>query len=197
MKDMKKSELNPESLLRIFFYPKWKDVLVARRRFQKVKARLKPYYKAAVEGKLDKWKSTLKGKFALILIYDQAPRLVFRGFKRYSTDRKARNITKQLWESKEYRNLPLQQQMFAFFPYHHAENLELQRISKKAFSDLYKKDPQQFSWIYKASSVYSMIIKKFGIFPQRSKDLGRKTTKEEKIFLKKEFPRLVAWVWKK
>ena len=151
----------------------------------KSKKILKEYYRAALQNELQEWKKTTKGKLALILIYDQAPRVIFKDNdpKTYATDELAQKITTEMFESSEYKKLLPLEIMFAFLPYHHSENLKHQKIANRIFKKLYENDPKTFEWIYQSSNYYNKIISKFGRFPHRNKILRRKSTKKEKAFL--------------
>lgn len=150
---------------------------------------LEKYYRATVEKKLEYWKNSTKGKLALILIYDQTARFLFDDSRAYDTDVLAREITTKIYKSSEYKLLSPIGIMFSFFPYHHSENIEHQKIANKIFKQLCKKEPERFGWICKAFNEYNEIMAKFGRLPHRNKVLGRKSTNEEKKFLKKEYVR--------
>ncbi len=171
-----------EDIIKIFIQ-EWPNIEFGIKTISKSKDTLKKYYWAILQSKLQLWRKTIKGKLALILIYDQAPRFIFDDNPRiYDTDKLAREITAELFENSEYKKLLPLEIMFAFFPYHHSENLEHQKIANKIFKELYEKDSKTFEWIYHASNTYNEIIAKFGRFPHRNKIFGRKTTKEEKNY---------------
>ena len=173
-----------EDIIEIFIQ-EWLGVESAIKRISKSKDTLKKYYQAAVQNKLQQWRKTTKGQLALILIYDQAPRAVFEDDDPniYSTDKIACKITTEIFQSSEYKKLSPLEIMFAFFPYHHSENLKHQKIANMIFKELYEKDPKTFEWIYRSSDAYNKIIAKFSRFPHRNKILGRVSVKEEKEFL--------------
>lgn len=159
---------------------KYKSKQVFKRVVQK---RIKPVYGAALEGKVDKWESSPPGRLALILLYDQAPRFLFNDKKMYSTDSKAQKLTTLFWKDESYLKLPPRQQMFAFFPYHHAENPIFQKRANNIFKKLATRS-SEFDWIARSSDNYLEIIKKFGRFPHRNKILRRKSTHVELQFLR-------------
>jgi len=178
-----------EDIIKIFFqYSNYSNDVFEKIRNSK-KEILKKYYRAALRGKLEDWKKTTKGKLALILVYDQVPRYIFdrNDSRMWETDNIARKITENMYKSSEYKKLSPLEIMLVFFPYHHSENIEHQKIANKIFKELYKKDPKTFKWIYNSSNSYNKIISRFGRFPHRNKPIGRKSTKEEKEFLEKEW----------
>lgn len=177
-------EYKPETVINIFIRD-WTDVDCAIKRISKSKNALKKYYQTALRGKLQGWRKTAGGKLALILVYDQVPRIIFDDKRMYNTDILARELTKEMLESSEYKKLSPLEIMFAFFPYHHSENVKHQKTALSVFKKLYEKDANKFEWIYRSSKTYNRIISKFGRFPHRNKILGRKSTDKEKEFLKK------------
>ncbi len=176
----------PEGVLEIFIR-NWTDIESAIKTISQSKGILKKYYQASLQNKLHDWRKTAKGKLALILVYDQIPRFIFDEDdpKTYDTDKIAREITAEMFEISEYKKLSPFEIMFAFFPYHHSENIKHQKIAKYIFKELYEKNPDRFEWIYQSSKTYNKIIAKFGRFPHRNKILGRKNTDEEKELLEK------------
>lgn len=177
-------EYKPKDILDIFIQD-WPDMESSAKTVSQPTGTLEKYYQAALQSKLQGWRNTAKGKLALILVYDQAPRLIFDEHdpRIYGTDHLAREITECMYRSSEYKELSPQGIMFSFFPYHHSENLKHQKIANRIFKELYEEDPKKFEWIYKSSNEYNKIIAKFGRFPHRNKILGRKSTEEEKQFL--------------
>jgi uncharacterized protein (DUF924 family) len=180
-------EYKPEDILEIFIQD-WPDIDAAIKTISKSKIVLRKYYQAALQNKLQHWRKTARGKLALILVYDQAPRFIFgeNNPKIYGTDKLAREITAEMFGNSEYKKLSPLEIMFAFFPYHHSENMEHQKIAKSIFKKLYEKNPEKFEWIYQSSKAYNKLIARFGRFPHRNKILGRKSTDEEKEFLEKQ-----------
>jgi len=168
------------------FVQEWPDAKTAIKTIQKSKDVLRKYYREAIQNKLGAWRKTIRGKLALILIYDQVPRVIFdeNDPRTYDTDKLAREITTEMFENSEYKKLSPMEIMFAFLPYHHSENIKHQKIANIIFKELYEKDPKTFEWIYQSSNDYNKIISKFGRFPHRNKVLGRESTEEEKEFLK-------------
>ncbi len=165
----------PEEIIDIFVRQNWETREEAIKKISKHKEILKKYYRAAIKNKLKNWKNTTKGKLGLIIIYDQVPRFIFdeKDPRTYNTDKLAQEITTEMLNSSEYKNLSPIEIMFVFLPYLHFENLEHQKIANRIFKELYKKEPKLFGWIFRASNEYLKIIKKFGRFPHRDKILKR------------------------
>lgn len=181
-KQVRDPELSIESVINVGVRKFWeeKDLTIKIKRLSPLLAQ---WQRKATEGRLDHWKKTPQGILALILLYDQAPRMLFEDRKAYATDGRARRLTERLWTSRKYLELTHLQQMFAFFPFHHSENIHDQKRANKVFKKLFKDEPKTFEWIYRNSCDYNEIIERFGRFPHRNKILGRRSTKEEVEFL--------------
>ena len=72
------SKLAPEKLIKLFTLEDWCKREKAIKNLVKHKKFFKKYYALARKGKLLEWKNTVQGKLALILIYDQIPRIIFK-----------------------------------------------------------------------------------------------------------------------
>jgi len=78
-------------------------------------------------GKYDDYKKTPEGSLALILLFDQFTRNVYRGTKQmFSCDVIAQEISRKATEKGFDRELHIAKRQFIYMPLMHAENLELQ-----------------------------------------------------------------------
>ncbi|MBD2098941.1 DUF924 domain-containing protein [Trichocoleus sp. FACHB-591] len=140
-------------------------------------------YEAAVAGHYNGWTASPDGCLALILLFDQFPRHIFRGDRRaYATDAQAL-ITAQQAIAQDFDQalLPVQR-MFIYLPFEHSENLEHQRLSVELFRQL--SDDPDAGDMFPYAVRHKEIIEGFGRFPHRNQILGRTTTPEEAEFLK-------------
>lgn len=134
------------------------------------------YIKAA-KGDLDAWKETPEGMLALIIIFDQLPRNMFRGnAQSFATDAKALSLAKEAIAKGFDKKLTVEQQRFIYMPFMHSENLKDQNKSVELFAKA------EMSYNYAVR--HREIIQKFGRFPHRNDLLRRSSTKEEINFLK-------------
>lgn len=141
-------------------------------------------YKLSIEGKTTPWRETALGCLALVLVFDQFPRNMFRGNKlMFATDGRALEIAKYAIASGYDKKLVPIQRIFIYMPFQHSENLENQTLSLKLFKELLKESPSLGSDNRYAEKHFE-IIKRFGRFPHRNEILGRKSTPEEIEFLK-------------
>ena len=156
-----------------------------------VEERVKPLLEIPPEAVIESWNTCPEGRLALILLYDQGPRRLFYKTllgnpQAYAYEKPAEELTTQFWEDGTHKTLTPRQQMFAFFPYHHAENAEYQERARSVFDKLVEED-ESFEWIADSSANYNTIIQRFGRFPHRNLVLGRETTDDEWGFLVKEW----------
>ena len=145
------------------------DALV-RKKFLKL-------YEEAVLGELDGWSDTPAGILALVLIFDQLPRNMFRDTpKAFATDARALQLTYLAIQSKMDAELSdAIHRHFLYMPLMHSEHIEDQKLSVL----LFEYSPQAHIF---AVQHYN-IIKQFGRFPHRNKTLGRPSTEAEITFL--------------
>lgn len=150
---------------------------------QEVRSRFLNDYQQAASGQLNHWKVSPQGCLALIILLDQFPRNMFRGQPQaFATDPQALIYAKYtVAQGFDKELLPIQRQ-FIYLPFEHSENLANQHQCIELFSTL-KDYPECASCIDYAHRHFK-VIETFGRFPHRNEILGRKTTPEEKEFLK-------------
>ncbi len=146
----------------------------------------------AVEGKWQHLQTTLTGKLALILLFDQFSRNIYRNTPRmFAFDPLALSLTLETIRSEEERMLPLIQRLFFYMPLMHAEDVDVQKLSVQCFQGLVI-ESKKFHVINTDYYEYTLgfarrhhdIIEKFQRFPHRNTILNRISTTEELKFLK-------------
>jgi uncharacterized protein (DUF924 family) len=150
---------------------------------REISDRFLPDYAAAAAGNYNGWTASPDGCLALILLFDQFPRHLFRGDRRaFATDGQALATAQHaIAEGFDQALLPVQR-IFIYLPFEHSENLEHQRLSVELFRPL-GDDPETADMLPYAVR-HQEIIERFGRFPHRNQILGRTTTPEEAEFLK-------------
>ena len=139
-------------------------------------------YEAAAAGALSSWEATPEGALALVLLFDQIPRNIFRGSPRaYATDAQARVVADRALEKGFDRLFPRVWRQFFYMPFHHSENLEDQRRSLTL--EIKQRDPDRAGSLRRYGLPYIEVIERFGRFPHRNAVLGRQSTPEEIAFL--------------
>lgn len=178
----------PQDILDFWFLPKTdpnygksrKEWFTKNEEFDtKIKKKFLEAFEKAEAGQYLEWTETKDGCIALIILFDQFPRNMFRGSPRaFSTDAKALAITKHTLETGFYNECTFHEMQFATLPFEHSEKIDDQEMSVKLFTEM--DDPGLIDY---AQRHYD-IIKRFGRFPHRNATLGRKSTPEEIEFLK-------------
>ena len=145
-----------------------------------------------VRGELASWESSPRGRLALVLLYDQLSRNMFRGTARaFAQDPLARSLATRAFAAGDDRVLEPIETSFFLMPFMHAEDVELQRRARDGFAKLRDATPASEEKLRAnfANSVgyaeqHQAIIERFGRFPHRNAILGRASTPEEAEFLK-------------
>lgn len=157
-----------------------------------VKKQLKNFtgeFEAATAGKLNEWAKTPRGRLALILLFDQFPRYIYRrSSQAFAYDVAAQKLCADGLREKMDQSLTLIERVFFYMPLVHSEDVDNQEKSIRLYQDLVTLSMSETTQIYQLFLAYAYahfrVIKEFGRFPQRNKVLGRVSTDEELSFLK-------------
>ncbi|WP_119168945.1 DUF924 family protein [Algihabitans albus] len=140
---------------------------------------LGPLLERARAGAFGHWPATARGALALVLLFDQAPRNLFRDSpEAYALDPRARALTRQAVTAGLDRDLAQDRRLFLYLPLQHSEVLADQNLSVELFGQL-DEDPDCLVYAER----HREIVQRFGRFPHRNAALGRETTAEEADFL--------------
>ncbi|MBD2102297.1 DUF924 family protein [Leptolyngbya sp. FACHB-261] len=140
-------------------------------------------YQQAVAGDLDNWRQSAQGCLALILLFDQFPRNMFRGSAQaFATDSQALGLAKHALAQGFDRELLPVERWFLYLPFEHSESLSEQQRSVELQRPL--EEQVQGLNILRYALRHLEVIERFGRFPHRNRILGRSTTAEEAEFLK-------------
>jgi uncharacterized protein (DUF924 family) len=140
-------------------------------------------YELAKQGILESWKESPRSCLALILLFDQVPRNIFRDQPQmYATDEQALNFAQFAVENGFDEHLLPVERWFIYLPFEHSENLDHQCQAVALFRKL-NDDPDSASAMDYAIRHFE-VIRQFGRFPHRNGILGRENTPEEAEFLK-------------
>ena len=162
---------------------------------EKIKEKFGDLHQQAVDGLLDKEieLNDVQGNLALIIIYNQFSRFIYRGLsdEMFKFDSKAIEISRKLIiENDDIKNLSCIEKYFLYYPLLHAEDItfskqgldEIEKLTKEA-SNAQK---EHFFKYYKAAKTcYDILVRFNGRFPFRNKLLNRTSTKEEIEYLNK------------
>lgn len=140
---------------------------------------LGPRLQAAKAGACGHWPATPEGALALVLLFDQASRNLFRdSVDAYALDSRARAVTRQAVAVGLDRRLNQRQRLFLYLPLEHSEDLADQDLSVALIEQL----DEEPDWLVYAER-HREIVQRFGRFPHRNQVLGRESTAEEALFL--------------
>jgi uncharacterized protein (DUF924 family) len=143
-----------------------------------IKTRFLSLFEEGASGNLLSWTDTKEGSLALIILFDQFSRNMFRGDARaFSADGKAREIARHILDRGFYEEMTEKEKQFAILPFEHSEDLEDQKFCLKLFQEIGDEE------LIRYAQAHLDIIEKFGRFPHRNETLGRESTHEEKAFL--------------
>lgn len=142
----------------------------------------------AIAGLHNQWVDAPRGQLALVLLYDQFPRHIFRGqAQAYQYDQQALDIVLAGIANEDDHELSLIERVFYYFPLLHSEQLRYQEAAIRAYEVLTELAFNETHAIYdsflKFARHHHMLITRFGRFPQRNHVLSRESSKEELDYL--------------
>jgi uncharacterized protein (DUF924 family) len=136
----------------------------------------------AAAGECESWTLEAEPCLALVLLFDQLPRNLYRGTAQaFATDPQARATAKAAIQRGFDRSLPASWRHFFYLPFEHSENLGDQKASVMLATAL-ARDPA-YARALDYAQRHQAIITRFGRFPHRNAVLGRVSTPEEEAFL--------------
>ena len=143
-----------------------------------VRARFLALHERAAAGELKDWENSAEGRLALLLLFDQFPRNMFRGTARaFATDELARAIAAGALLKGFDAQVPSDLRTFLYLPFEHSEDMADQERGLALYTAA--GDQDDLKW----AQIHADIIRRFGRFPHRNAALGRSTTPEEQAFL--------------
>lgn len=143
-----------------------------------VRARFLALHERAAAGELKDWENSAEGTLALLLLFDQFPRNMFRGTARaFATDELARAIAASALLKGFDAQVPSDLRTFLYLPFEHSEDMADQERGLALYTAA--GDQDDLKW----AQIHADIIRRFGRFPHRNAALGRSTTPEEQAFL--------------
>jgi len=144
-------------------------------------------YERAASGALDAWEAAPESALALLLLFDQIPRNIFRATPRaYATDPAALAAADRALARGFDAAVPPAWRKFFYMPFHHSEDLADQRRARMLAESLPRdrddRDPER-GGLRRYGRPYVEVIERFGRFPHRNAILGRVSTPEEIEFM--------------
>lgn len=143
----------------------------------------------ALDGGLEHWAESRRGRLALVILLDQWTRNLYRGSPRtYAGDARALELSLSMIELGDLAVLGEEEQLFAIMPLVHAEDLAMQDEAVLLADRIAEGAPPgelRDAWMVGSARTrhYRSIVARFGRFPHRNAVLGRRSTAEEVAFL--------------
>ncbi|MFQ6548259.1 DUF924 family protein [Aestuariibius sp. 2305UL40-4] len=135
----------------------------------------------AQEGAYGLWLTYPSGTLAYLVLTDQFSRNIYRGDKRsFAMDRPAVAAAKAAIDKRWDLTINEPARQFFYLPLMHAENLCDQ---DRAVRLILTRMPETGNSNLLHAKAHREVIRRFGRFPHRNADLGRKTTAVEQAFL--------------
>lgn len=146
---------------------------------QQIRQRFGDLYELARAGELSDWLQSGETALALVILFDQFPRNMFRGTPRaFESDEMARAVSRTAIDRHLDRQRSAKERSFFYLPLMHSEDL-LDQVECVQLHRRMKDDEN-----LKYAIEHHDIIARFGRFPHRNKVLGRRNSDDEEEFLK-------------
>ena len=127
-----------------------------------------------------KWQDNKDTSLALVILLDQFPRNIYRGTKgAFSYDDLALKCARIAIDKGHDFATAQSRRMFYYLPFMHSENIIAQNECVKLVEMRIDNPDNLFH-----AKAHRKLIERFGRFPHRNKVLGRKSSKEEDLYLK-------------
>ena len=140
-------------------------------------------YELASANEYDDWQDTPMSTLALIILFDQFSRNMFRDDKKaFEQDTKARLIVSDAVHAGFLEEMDQSQRLFMLLPLIHSEEI-LDHEMAYFLLDKYLRDHSDLVDIKKFWKDHTKVIKQFHRYPHRNNVLGRESTEEEIAFL--------------
>jgi len=146
-----------------------------------VSARYGAVLQAAKRGELFRWRETIRGRLAEIIVLDQFSRNIYRGTAAaFECDAQALVLAQEAVRDQTRLELAPDEKAFLYMPFMHSESPLIHEEGLKLFSEV------GLEWHLPYEEEHRRIIQRFGRFPHRNAILGRASTAEEDLYLARE-----------
>ncbi len=144
-----------------------------------IRTRFEPIWRDALENGTEGWQCAPRSTLALLILFDQFPRNMFRGSaEAFASDARARKLAKKaISAGHDMATEPLLRE-FYYMPLEHSECLADQDQAVRLIAMNIEGEKT-----LRHAKAHREIIRKFGRFPFRNEALGRTSTSEETAFL--------------
>ena len=150
--------------------------------FRSIRLRFEPTHHAAALGEYSDWIHSAEGALALVLLFDQFPRNLYRGTAHaFATDPLARSIAGPAIDREYHLEIEPPLRPFFYLPFMHSEDLADQDRSVALYEEHDAETGDVDS--LKFAVIHRDVIRRFGRFPHRNAAFGRESTPEERVFM--------------
>lgn len=126
----------------------------------------------------DEWRATPEARLALVIVFDQFPRNIYRGSPlAFATDGLALKEAKAALAVGADKATGESRRIFFYMPFEHAEDMSEQQRCVALCEALGNENFLNYA------NQHHDIIERYGRFPHRNPILGRSSTAEEKAYL--------------
>ena len=141
-------------------------------------------YELASQNEYDDWQDQPMSTLALVILFDQFSRNIFRGDKKaFDQDHKARLIVNDAVYAGYLEAMNESQRFFMILPLIHSEEITDHDMAYYLLNK-YLREHEDYVKIKKFWQNHTKAIRQFHRYPHRNKALGRESTLEEIEFLK-------------
>jgi uncharacterized protein (DUF924 family) len=149
-----------------------------------IAARFDAAHLEASRGAFDDWRTNAEGALALLLLFDQFPRHIYRGSAHaFATDPLARAVADQAIADGFDLVFEPSLQPFFYLPFEHHEDARSQARALELMAGHAERSGQ--TDYLRFTRLHAELIDRFGRFPHRNRSLGRTSTPEEIEYLAK------------
>ena len=151
---------------------------------QKIKENFLKDYEFACQNEYDDWQDNPMSCLALVILFDQFSRNMFRGDKKsFEQDHKTRLIVNDAVYSGYLEAMNVNQRFFMLLPLIHSEEISDHEMAYYLLNK-YLREHEGYNEVKKFWQDHTKAIRQFHRYPHRNKILGRESTGEEIEFLK-------------
>ena len=151
---------------------------------QKIKENFLKDYELACQNEYDDWQDNPMSCLALVILFDQFSRNMFRGDKKsFEQDHKTRLIVNDAVYSGYLEAMNVNQRFFMLLPLIHSEEISDHEMAYYLLNK-YLREHEGYNEVKKFWQDHTKAIRQFHRYPHRNKILGRESTGEEIEFLK-------------
>ena len=145
-------------------------------------------YDKAINGELDHWIDSYRGRLALIILLDQFSRHIHRNtVLAFAQDKKAQDLCIDGIGAGDDCKCHAVERSFFYLPLEHAEDMGKQNLCVKAYTQLLQDVPElyqkPFAMNLEFAKKHHFVIEKFGRFPELNEILERTSSAEEIEFI--------------